>query len=140
MTLVDSLDSVLMLYAYAGPTQDPNISKFALTFNNDQKVSLVQDQQDQTERDQELLPTLSANLNEAIVQEDGTHITDVEGDRKAKSVAPPSAVVSTNIHTSSEAGPSAPLTRTELVLANKANTISSLSITLTLLSILVALR
>lgn len=131
MTLVDSLDSVLMLYAYAGPTQDPSISRFALTYD-DKKV--------REDEETVLVPTLSNDPNfpiagssvetappmEALVSPGG----DPEDSRK---VLPPTTVPAEEPHVQ-------PTSREERVLASKANTISSLSITLTLLSILVALR
>ena len=133
MTLVDSLDSILMLYAYAGPSQDPTISKFALTFENDQKTPLLSSEEQIF--DQELLPTVSAEPNAAVVQEDGTRVAGVEADTTSKVVVPAAP-------TSGDcgAGPAMTPSRQQVVLASKANTISSLSITLTLLSILVALR
>jgi high-affinity nickel-transport protein len=137
MTLVDSLDSVLMLYAYAGPTQDPTISKFALTFNNDQKSPLLLGQDHRAEEDQRLVPTLLRDPNAVVTQEDGTPVNGTERDASLKPA--PMKPLSTS-ETDREVGPSAPQTRAEMVLASKANTISSLSITLTLLSILVALR
>jgi high-affinity nickel-transport protein len=138
MTLVDSLDSVLMLYAYAGPTQDPTISKFALTFNNDQKMPLLLDQDRQVEDDQALVPTLLGDPNAIVTQEDGTPVNGTERDASFKPA--PVGTPLPSAEADHEAGPTAPQTRAEMVLASKANTISSLSITLTLLSILVALR
>jgi high-affinity nickel-transport protein len=127
MTLVDSLDSVLMLYAYAGPTQDPSISKFALTFKDDKSVLPAEGSSN------ELVPTLSADPNVPLVAETGEPIEpSAETGPNPKTVSPQSDTV--------ERGPPLQNTREQRLLASKANTISSLSITLTLLSILVALR
>ena len=122
--MVDSLDSILMLYAYAGPTQDPSISKFALTF--DKKVALPAAEEDVPVLNQESTsPPLSPIEREE--EEDTTKPTVF------------SEVTEADVN-AVEVGPSAPQTREQKLLATKANTISSLSITLTLLSILVALR
>lgn len=129
MTLVDSLDSVLMLYAYAGPTQDSSISKFALTFKDD-KPSIEQE----VEPSNELLPVLSVDPNTPLVTSDGQPI-DQPLDQQEPSQPKPTAQINLS---DDERG--SPVNRKQRVLANKANTISSLSITLTLLSILVALR
>lgn len=134
MTLVDSLDSVLMLYAYAGPTQDATISKFALTFN-DKKVAL--------DEETILVPTLSNDHDpnlpiEGIDEEAGP--STVTGASNANEQVGPSQKVSSTTSASGVPSGSEPSTREQRVLASKANTISSLSITLTLLSILVALR
>lgn len=143
MTLVDSLDSILMLYAYAGPSQDSSISKFALTYDDKPPVA---------EEETSLVPTLSASAdtNSPAVAGDGISIehdsdaapqtasAEEQPDATKPAIIPSSTSVDSQIRV--EAGPSSPQTHQQRVLASKANTISSLSITLTLLSILVALR
>lgn len=138
MTLVDSLDSVLMLYAYAGPIQDPTIGKFALTFKNDQTLPRLLDQDGQEEQDREFVPTLATDPNGVVTRNDGTTIARDGSDDSSKPLsATPRDAGTVPDH---EAGPSVRRSREQKVLDSKANTISSLSITLTLLSILVALR
>jgi hypothetical protein len=88
MTLVDSLDSVLMLYAYAGPTQDPSISKFALTFKDDKSVLPAEGSSN------ELVPTLSADPNVPLVAETGEPIEpSAETGPNPKTVSPQSDTV-----------------------------------------------
>jgi high-affinity nickel-transport protein len=141
MTLVDSLDSILMLYAYAGPSQDSSISKFALTYDDKPPVA---------EEETSLVPVLSAapDPNTPVVSTGGLPIVQDTTASTAPTTEEPGAgkanlgpsAGARDSQTQVEAGPSAPQTRQQRVLASKANTISSLSITLTLLSILVALR
>lgn len=99
MTLVDSLDSVLMLYAYASPSRS----------TSEGKISLFQPQKHETKtgEESEYRPLLTdAEDTEAYLQHPSARSTDLPDE----------------------------------VINNKLNVMSSLSITLTALSIVVALR
>jgi high-affinity nickel-transport protein len=109
MSLVDSLDSILMLYAYATPHVSSDSKKFAIfatptPTKHDVELSGVN----------EMAFTTTAQTDTA--QEDTKNVVET-----------------LDPHTN-------PLSREPEVLVSKADTMSSLSITLTVLSILVALR
>lgn len=128
MTLVDSLDSVLMLYAYVAPTQDPDIKRFALTFDDSKRVERIADYHDSPVNDPNV-PILAEN-DEIIIENER-----LEDPSKPMVDQAQSDVVVGEI----ESGPSQPKIQEQVIMDTKANTISSLSIVLTLLSILVAL-
>jgi high-affinity nickel-transport protein len=130
--MVDSLDSVLMLYAYAAPSQDQSVKRFAMFFNSD-KVDTG------TEVTPEVPDEMDPNL--PILHHDQVDPT-VQSEDQPKSQKPVLANTGTDadVEATTSSGGIAPESGERRVLDAKANTISSLSITLTILSILVALR
>ncbi|WVR05065.1 hypothetical protein IAU60_002077 [Kwoniella sp. DSM 27419] len=196
MSLVDSLDSILMLYAYATPSTDTPVGKFALLQDHSDTKSVREDEVLVTvgevrDRDEEreldaggvshgmaVLPTLAGTQgssaamdqlereDQAAAEEEGYKhgsVSQPVHDDPAKPLTPPhhpSAQPTRAAHTSST-GPAVhadsdrlsndayadayadahPQTsaKAQRIMSVKTNTMSNLSIILTLLSILVAL-
>ncbi|GFZ52457.1 hypothetical protein JCM24511_10230, partial [Saitozyma sp. JCM 24511] len=129
MCLMDSLGSVLMLYAYAPLRRESEERKLALFFNP--KGSLASE----TSHESEEVPVV---LEEKSRSEE----VDARGDDSAKSIGK-SALPDASEQAQDTSQDNTPLRgdyRTRRMLDAKASTMSSLSITLTVICILVALR
>jgi high-affinity nickel-transport protein len=107
MSLVDSLDSILMLYAYAAPNLSPNARRFAFFSHT---IGITHDERDISDS----MPVLP---NVAVKP---------EGEKEEPSKE------------QLDRSPGRPISAVNM--SEKANTMSTLSILLTILSILVALR
>ncbi|WVW83261.1 hypothetical protein I302_105280 [Kwoniella bestiolae CBS 10118] len=135
MSLVDSLDSILMLYAYATPSTDTPEGKLALLQSmegeGDSKDSLVEDS---------IVPVLPSSTKENVQEQGRSEIEvleredqqEIEMDRDQHK---PRDVQPENPNVEISGGDM----RTDRLLRVKTQTMSNLSIILTLLSILVAL-
>lgn len=148
MSLVDSLDSVLMLYAYAPLRRDAPDGKFALFC--ELEAPLAREPLQNTEP---LALAMAGNSSPPILLADMS--SEVDADPRDKHPLSDQAKVPTGsaLHDLADTGaraPEAPETVIDepitgdygarRVLDAKASTMSTLSITLTVLSILVALR
>jgi high-affinity nickel-transport protein len=135
MSLVDSLDSVLMLYAYASPQRNSPEGKLSVFYRSENAlpplISPIHPRQDTGEEAVTVLPT-----DEEV---------EVDVDRGKKTGPKCDA----NVTAKAEGEPTVPLGDMDAqpmdyharkVMDAKASTMSSLSITLTVLSIIVALR
>ncbi|ODO11563.1 hypothetical protein I350_00344 [Cryptococcus amylolentus CBS 6273] len=136
MSLVDSLDSILMLYAYASPSRSTPEGKIALlqdsfdskeTINETIIETLPVETSDERERvESEELRASPRGEIERLEEEQGTKCMGArDGGVEEEGIGSPSNF--------------AQGAQNERVIQAKANTMSSLSIILTLLSILVAL-
>jgi high-affinity nickel-transport protein len=150
MSLVDSLDSVLMLYAYAPLRRDSPDGKLALFWES--KAPLPREPRELLADTEPLGLAMAGNSSSPVLLADMTN----EGDADPRDKDPLSdqAKIPTGsaLHDPAEtgaSGPEAPETvdepitgdyRARRMLDAKASTMSTLSITLTVLSILVALR
>ncbi|WVQ71527.1 hypothetical protein IAR50_001066 [Cryptococcus sp. DSM 104548] len=133
MSLVDSLDSILMLYAYACPSRS----------TPEGKIALLQDPFDSKETINETvietLPVEASDERERVESEERQAGAGGEIERLAEGTN--KVVRDGGVEEEGIGGPStfAEASQNERVIQAKANTMSSLSIILTLLSILVAL-
>lgn len=121
MSLVDSLDSILMLYAYAMPDSDP---EGRLALFEDRKTPSTPSDLDPTPIVLGTVETAEEHVEE--------HEEDVD---KARTEKLAKAVLHRELGEQAE-----PSGRAQRVLNTKARTMSTLSILLTIISILVALR
>ena len=142
MTLVDCLDSVLMLFAYAAPDQGTGMFKWSVIEDKDTKQRHMEQPGALGALEPELqcpeLTRTAATALETVEVDDGDNKNDLltGGTSTAAyvSTSGPQARAETakpNDHKQS---------RAQRMIRNKGQMISSLSISLTLLSILVALR
>ncbi|WRT66994.1 uncharacterized protein IL334_003960 [Kwoniella shivajii] len=146
MSLVDSLDSVLMLYAYATPSTDTPEGKLSLLqdIDPDSKSTLVE------ETVIPVLPSSNTNpdVNEAMVSIEGRREDDAtegtgeieilereQNQNREDSVKSPNERDIEAPHINRNTGND----RQDRIIRVKTNTMSNLSIILTLLSIIVAL-
>jgi len=130
MSFVDSLDSVLMLYAYASPSRSTPEGKIGLF--QSRKIKLDEEADRLVLEEAPQSPT-SANMEDNIaIREDSAPI-DNSKDGKLDSL-PVLPTLDMN-----EASPSHSRPDTQAIDSKK-QVISSLSVTLTALSIIVALR
>ena len=139
MTLVDCLDSVLMLYAYISPDQENGIIKWSIiekkqrsTYPTEQTVDLGLETPDQSPYQ---TPTAALGTIEPDHADYKNDLLLADVSKKARDVIPELEAAAELV----EPGPRAQ-SREQQMLRDKGHTISSLSISLTLLSILVALR
>ncbi|OCF39887.1 high-affinity nickel-transporter [Kwoniella heveanensis CBS 569] len=137
MSLVDSLDSILMLYAYATPSTSTAEGKIALL--QSYEPDLKRDEAEDQEHEAITKPLGNQRKGSAKTQHDNEQRS---GDLSETTPGSATAAETTEAATTSaeegllrEGGSS----RQERILSVKTNTMSSLSIILTLLSILVAL-
>jgi len=120
MSLVDSLDSILMLYAYATPHMDRKAKRFAL-FMSDSQSHRANVISEEVVEDIPILPETSISDDLADGNTQQPDVKDTR-DQPEEVVGAGSAIVD------------------DRILDVKADTMSTLSIILTVLSILVALR
>lgn len=137
MTLVDSLDSILMLYAYAPIGKDDKEGRFTIFYDaatEAESSPMIMDQEAEL-----IVPILESGVNDDPV--------DAEPAKKGDILESVDQALSRPLSSSLEAGRRISPTQTEdrkddyvlrRQLAAKASTMSSLSISLTLLSIIVA--
>ncbi|ODO03363.1 high-affinity nickel-transporter [Cryptococcus wingfieldii CBS 7118] len=136
MSLVDSLDSILMLYAYASPSRSTPEGKIALlqdpfdskeTINETNIETLPVETSDERERaeSEELRASPRGEIERLEEEQETRYMGARDGGVEEEGIGGPS-----NFAEGAE---------NERVIQAKANTMSSLSIILTLLSILVAL-
>lgn len=141
MSLVDTLDSILMLYAYAQP--DLKVNRRFKLFTRDHGLPAYSATEPLVQAEP-LSPTTSGLASSREVERVNSRPTaDVErvnsrdSDSKTKPTSPP---IEAHAETIVKINPTDPRDeRTQRVLAAKTATMSSLSISLTLLSIVVAL-
>ena len=143
MTLVDCLDSVLMLYAYAAPDQESRLLRWSL-LDDKRSESVDTEQTGEEETTSNVRNTPSSHI-------DSTPLGTLEqDDPDTKCDLLPIDPSTRSPGFSSAPDPLQPVrtlgpegqvhSRGQQLLRNKGQMISSLSISLTLLSILVALR
>jgi len=133
MSFVDSLDSVLMLYAYASPSRSTPEGKIGLFQST--KIELDEEAHGLVLEEAPNSPTTATVEDDIAAREDSAPI-DKTKDSKSQVMdsLPVLPTLDLNEATSSQSGPD-----TQAVDAKK-QVISSLSVTLTALSIIVALR
>jgi high-affinity nickel-transport protein len=137
MTMVDSLDSILMLYAYASPSRLSPEGRLA--FFQDRKGELQPTAREEEEgaASAELLPDLPIEGVSATL----AHAQDELQEEQDKSLQAHGPAKTAALDPEPLRNPDpAPDAKTRRMLESKTNAISSLSITLTVLSILVAFR
>jgi high-affinity nickel-transport protein len=134
MTLVDSLDSILMLYAYAPMREDDKEGRFSFFYQTSttRDISIHEDLE---------VPMLASEpLNPMEDEHDGPsdNKADLSRTKKPSTILQPSPTVQgshlSRSNTEAQGGDYAVRRK----IAAKASTMSSLSISLTLLSIIVA--
>jgi high-affinity nickel-transport protein len=133
MTLVDSLDSILMLYAYAPMEKDDKDGRWTMFYSIVSNKSV-----DVLPNEEEVNVPILAQHQAIPAEEQGSDSTDKKAPISASQSSPPtkSATQSTSLSAIAVDDKSDYAIRRKL--AAKASTMSSLSISLTLLSIIVA--
>lgn len=145
MTLVDSLDSILMLYAYASPSASTPEGRFAFFQDRKQNIALIASRDAEDDIQAGLPPLARSDTSHGVDQ-----MEEDDNDKNLKSRVPPSSsderygessTALPAVENEHERGEQTEADiRARRLMDSKANVMSSLSITLTVLSILVALR
>jgi high-affinity nickel-transport protein len=133
MSFVDSLDSVLMLYAYASPSRSTPEGKIGLFQST--KIKLDEESDRLVLQETHISPTTGTVENDIPIREDSAPI-DKTKDSKSQVMESLPVLPTLDMN---EASPSHSGTDTQAIDTKK-QVISSLSVTLTALSIIVALR
>jgi len=133
MSFVDSLDSVLMLYAYASPSRSTPEGKIGLFQST--KIKLDEEADRLVLEETPMSPTTGTVEDDIPIREDSAPI-DKTKDSKSQVMdgLPVLPRLAMNEATGSHSGPDTQ------AIDTKKQVISSLSVTLTALSIIVALR
>ena len=136
MSFVDSLDSVLMLYAYASPSRSTPEGKIGLFQST--KIKLDEEADRLVLEDMQPGSTTEVLNHDSATRENSApvHKTNDSKDGKSQVIDSPPALPTLDMN---EASPSQSMTDAQAIDSKK-QVISSLSVALTALSIIVALR